>query len=62
MNFNPLIIVFSSDWVRPDPSPGFKILNTEEEIYAKIATKFEYMYFKINLINPKKNVSSSLAL
>ncbi|RNA22756.1 secreted containing Dystroglycan-type cadherin-like domain [Brachionus plicatilis] len=22
------------------PSPGFKILNTEEEIYAKIATKF----------------------
>ncbi|RNA29678.1 hypothetical protein BpHYR1_007550 [Brachionus plicatilis] len=23
-----------------DPSPDFKILNTEEEIYAKIATKF----------------------
>ncbi|RNA34969.1 hypothetical protein BpHYR1_031865 [Brachionus plicatilis] len=22
------------------PSPGFKILNTEEEIYAKIAKKF----------------------
>ncbi|RNA26936.1 hypothetical protein BpHYR1_021558 [Brachionus plicatilis] len=22
------------------PSPGFKILNTEKEIYAKIATKF----------------------
>ncbi|RNA01346.1 hypothetical protein BpHYR1_010114 [Brachionus plicatilis] len=23
-----------------NPSPGFKILNTEEEFYAKIATKF----------------------
>ncbi|RNA40251.1 hypothetical protein BpHYR1_016396 [Brachionus plicatilis] len=23
-----------------NPSPGFKILNTEEEIYAKIAKKF----------------------
>ncbi|RNA30017.1 hypothetical protein BpHYR1_018209 [Brachionus plicatilis] len=26
-----------------NPSPGFKILNSEEEIYAKIATKFCYM-------------------
>ncbi|RMZ98509.1 hypothetical protein BpHYR1_006836 [Brachionus plicatilis] len=25
--------------IYPDPSPGFKILNTEEEIYAKIAKK-----------------------
>ncbi|RMZ94917.1 hypothetical protein BpHYR1_029238 [Brachionus plicatilis] len=24
----------------PNPNPGFKILNTEEEIYAKITRKF----------------------
>ncbi|RNA10162.1 hypothetical protein BpHYR1_050453 [Brachionus plicatilis] len=33
-----------SDYLLPEfPSPGFKILNIEEEIYAKIATKFLYI-------------------
>ncbi|RNA25769.1 hypothetical protein BpHYR1_038866 [Brachionus plicatilis] len=32
--------LFKSHKSHSSPSPDFKILNTEEEIYAKIATKF----------------------
>ncbi|RNA13489.1 hypothetical protein BpHYR1_036173 [Brachionus plicatilis] len=38
-NVVPLFLKIKLD-IHVNPSPDFKILNTEEEIYAKIATKF----------------------